>query len=142
MIGTDLAFEKSEVEASVTTRVISIKNPLSGHIYVPCVDEIVHDDADCHEIVLYRKSGEGGRSDSFESVAALLLSCIAKAICYTGYIQTIRLSCVAVRLQPGTCRFLVIEGRNQRNDREHCVKGAKSKGRAPGVYPQELLLSG
>ena len=35
MIDTDLAFERSEVEASITTPVISIKNPLSGHITVP-----------------------------------------------------------------------------------------------------------
>ena len=53
MIDTDLAFEKSEVEAAVTTRVMSIKNPLSGHIYVPCVDEIIRDDATCHgEIIV------------------------------------------------------------------------------------------
>ena len=32
MVDTDLAFEKSEVEAVITTRVDSIKNPLSGHI--------------------------------------------------------------------------------------------------------------
>lgn len=53
MIDTDLAFEKSEVEATVTTRVMSIKNPLSGHICVPCVDEIIQDDETCHgEIVI------------------------------------------------------------------------------------------
>lgn len=39
MIDTDLAFEKSELAATVTTRVMSIKNPLSGHIYVSCVDD-------------------------------------------------------------------------------------------------------
>ncbi len=44
MIDTDLCFERSEVEATVTTPVISIKNPLSGHIYVPCVNEIIRDD--------------------------------------------------------------------------------------------------
>lgn len=44
MVETDLAFEKSEVEACVTTPVVSIKNPLSGHIYVPCVGEIIRDD--------------------------------------------------------------------------------------------------
>ena len=45
MIDTDLCFEKSEVEATVKTPVDSIKNPLSGHIYVPCVGEIIRDDA-------------------------------------------------------------------------------------------------
>ena len=44
MIDTDLCFEKSEVEAEITNPVISIKNPLSGHIYVPCVEEIIRDD--------------------------------------------------------------------------------------------------
>ncbi len=44
MVDCDLAFEKSEVEASITTPVISIKNPLSGTIYVPSVGEIIQDD--------------------------------------------------------------------------------------------------
>ncbi|MCI9081832.1 MAG: DUF3737 family protein [Lachnospiraceae bacterium] len=44
MIDCDLAFEKSEVEASITTPVISIKNPLSGTICVPSVGEIICDD--------------------------------------------------------------------------------------------------
>lgn len=39
----DLAFERSEVQASVTTPVISIKNPLSGKITVPAVGEIIYD---------------------------------------------------------------------------------------------------
>ena len=34
MIDTDLSFEKSEVEATIITPVMSIKNPLSGRIYV------------------------------------------------------------------------------------------------------------
>lgn len=45
MIETDLCFEKSEVEARITTPVLSIKNPLSGTIVVPMVDEIIMDDA-------------------------------------------------------------------------------------------------
>ena len=44
MIDTDLAFERSEVEAIVTTPVLSIKNPYAGHIFVPAVDEIIRDD--------------------------------------------------------------------------------------------------
>lgn len=44
MIDADFAFEKSEVEAEVTTPMISIKNPASGCISVPAVDEIIYDD--------------------------------------------------------------------------------------------------
>lgn len=43
MIDTDLAFERSEVEAVVTTPVDSIKNPLAGKISVPYVGEIIMD---------------------------------------------------------------------------------------------------
>jgi len=45
MMDTDLAFEKSEVDATVTTPVISIKNPYSGCIRVPEVGELIMDDA-------------------------------------------------------------------------------------------------
>ncbi|MGN0650334.1 MAG: DUF3737 family protein [Oscillospiraceae bacterium] len=41
---TDLCFEKSDVEATITTEVISIKNPRSGRIIVPSVGEIIMDD--------------------------------------------------------------------------------------------------
>lgn len=44
MVDTDLSFELSEVEASLTAPIVSIKNPLSGHICVPCVGEIIRDD--------------------------------------------------------------------------------------------------
>lgn len=43
MIDADLAFERSDVQATVTTPVISIKNPVSGRIVVPAVDEIILD---------------------------------------------------------------------------------------------------
>ena len=39
----DLAFERSDVEAEITTPVISIKNPLSGRISVPEAGEIIRD---------------------------------------------------------------------------------------------------
>ena len=39
----DLAFERSNVEAEITTPVISIKNPLSGTIKVPTAGEIIRD---------------------------------------------------------------------------------------------------
>lgn len=44
MIDTDLCFEKSEVEATLTTPVRSIKNPKAGHIYLPSVGQIIRDD--------------------------------------------------------------------------------------------------
>ncbi len=40
----DLCFEKSEVDATITTPVISIKNPLSGKILVPSAGEVIRDD--------------------------------------------------------------------------------------------------
>lgn len=44
MIDTDLCFERSDVEAEITTPVISIKNPYSGKISVPAVGEVILDD--------------------------------------------------------------------------------------------------
>ncbi len=44
MEGADFAFERCEVEATVTTPVISIKNPYQGFIKVPEVGEIIIDD--------------------------------------------------------------------------------------------------
>ena len=44
MIDADLCFEKSSVEAVILSPVESIKNPLSGNIYVPSVKEIIMDD--------------------------------------------------------------------------------------------------
>ncbi len=43
MVDTDLSFERSDVEATLTAPIISIKNPMSGHIYVPEVGEIIMD---------------------------------------------------------------------------------------------------
>lgn len=44
MIDADLAFEKSEVEATITTPVISIKNVAAGTIRVPAVGELIQTD--------------------------------------------------------------------------------------------------
>lgn len=44
MQDADLCFEKSEVEATITTPLLSIKNPLSGYIKVPAVGEVILDD--------------------------------------------------------------------------------------------------
>ena len=44
MIDADLSFEKSDVEAEITTPVVSIKNPYRGTIRVPKVGEIIRTD--------------------------------------------------------------------------------------------------
>ncbi|MBP5553266.1 MAG: DUF3737 family protein [Lachnospiraceae bacterium] len=51
MLDADLAFEKSEVEATITTPVISIKNPASGTINVPEVGEVIMDDPGAKGII-------------------------------------------------------------------------------------------
>jgi hypothetical protein len=43
MHGADLAFELSEVDATLTSPIISIKNPIKGRILLPAVDEIIND---------------------------------------------------------------------------------------------------
>ncbi|MBQ9120630.1 MAG: DUF3737 family protein [Lachnospiraceae bacterium] len=44
MIDADLCLEKSEVEATLTAPILSIKNPASGRIEVPAVGELIMDD--------------------------------------------------------------------------------------------------
>lgn len=44
MTGADLAFEKSEVEATLCAPIISIKNPASGFIRLPFAEQIIIDD--------------------------------------------------------------------------------------------------
>lgn len=43
MVDTDLAFEKSSVEAEVLSRVDSVKNPASGHIRAQSIGELILD---------------------------------------------------------------------------------------------------
>ena len=52
MVDTDLSFERSDVEATLTAPIVSIKNPLSGHIYVPAVGELIMDIKDAHGKVI------------------------------------------------------------------------------------------
>lgn len=53
MIDTDLSFERSDVEATLTAPIVSIKNPISGHIYVPEAGEIIMDIENAHgEVIL------------------------------------------------------------------------------------------
>lgn len=51
MLGADLAFEKSDVDAELTAPIISIKNPASGRIIVPKWDELIADDMGDCEII-------------------------------------------------------------------------------------------
>ena len=51
MQDADLCFEKSEVEATLTTPVVSIKNPRAGHITVPALGELILDDPDAMGVV-------------------------------------------------------------------------------------------
>lgn len=53
MINTDLSFEKSEVEATLTAPILSIKNPLSGVIKVPSAEEVIFDDENAKGKVIY-----------------------------------------------------------------------------------------
>lgn len=52
MLDTDLSFERSEVEAILTAPIVSIKNPLSGHIHVPEVGELIMDIENAHGEVI------------------------------------------------------------------------------------------
>ena len=44
MYDTDLAFERSSVQAAITTPIVSVKNPYGGRITVPAVGEVIRDD--------------------------------------------------------------------------------------------------
>lgn len=59
MIDTDFAFEKSEVEATILTPVMSIKNPRSGSIIVPSVGNLIMDDKNAEGKVTIDKSSDG-----------------------------------------------------------------------------------
>ena len=54
MIDTDLCFEKSQVDATITTPVISIKNPTSGQIVAPEVGEIIRDEEEAKAKIIIR----------------------------------------------------------------------------------------
>lgn len=58
MIDTDLCFEKSETEATVTTPVVSIKNPYRGKIFVPEAGEVIRDDPDSTGEIIFTVSSE------------------------------------------------------------------------------------
>lgn len=54
MIDTDLSFEKSDVDATITSHVVSIKNPTSGRIEVQSVGEIIRDDENSKGEIIVR----------------------------------------------------------------------------------------
>ncbi len=60
MLDADLCFEKSAVEAVITTPVVSIKNPLAGRIQVPSVGEIIMDDANAKGEIIVGGTAKGG----------------------------------------------------------------------------------
>ncbi len=51
MIDADLCFEKSEIEAVITTPIKSIKNPYSGHIELPFAESIIMDDEKAKAVI-------------------------------------------------------------------------------------------
>jgi len=52
MYDADLAFEKSEVDATLLTPVTSVKNPLAGRIELPDVGKVIRDDPASHGEVI------------------------------------------------------------------------------------------
>lgn len=64
MVDTDLCFERSEVQAILTSSVDSIKNPLSGWIQVPEVGKIIMDMPEAKGKIL---SGEIFRKEEFQT---------------------------------------------------------------------------
>ena len=56
MVGADLAFEKSQVEATVTTPVLSVKNPRAGTITAPAGGELILDVPEARGEVLLCRS--------------------------------------------------------------------------------------
>lgn len=58
MVETDLSFERSEVEATLTAPIVSIKNPRKGTIAVPEVGELIMDDPLAKGMVVHREQEE------------------------------------------------------------------------------------
>ncbi len=60
MEDTDLSFERSEVEATVTTPILSVKNPRKGRISAPSVGELILDDPEARGQVVQTGPAGGG----------------------------------------------------------------------------------
>ena len=64
MVDTDLAFERSEVQATLTAPIVSIKNPLAGEIRVPATEEIIMDIPEANGRVVMPGAQEETRTES------------------------------------------------------------------------------
>lgn len=54
MLDADLCFERSEVNAKITTPIVSVKNPLAGTICAPAVGNVIRDDVNSRgEVVIF-----------------------------------------------------------------------------------------
>ena len=73
MIDTDLAFERSEVEASLNAPILSIKNPRKGCITVPAAEKIIMDDPLAEGTVIIQQTAE---STPGGVLSCYMLSCI------------------------------------------------------------------
>lgn len=62
LIDADLCFEKSTVEATITTPVVSIKNPAAGLIRVPAVEQVIRDDENAAGEIVIEDGGKAGGS--------------------------------------------------------------------------------
>ncbi len=54
LLQADLSFEKSEVEATITSPVLSIKNPHAGKIVLPALEEFIQTDADAKAKIILK----------------------------------------------------------------------------------------
>lgn len=83
MIDTDLAFEKSQVEAVITTKVDSIKNPRSGRIRLPEAGELIMDDpeAKCEILTGWKKEDAQEKCGTLRNGQKKDSSCMCRPAC-------------------------------------------------------------
>ncbi len=82
MENADLCFEKSQVEATVTNEVVSIKNPRTGFITVPGA-ELIYDDPDAKGVVVFSKNCDEEKARTI--LASQDYTCV---LCRDGQIHT------------------------------------------------------
>ena len=64
VINTDLAFEYSTVDANITTRVDSVKNPMGGRIHARGIDDLIMDDKEISSLNTKILVDEGGEENA------------------------------------------------------------------------------
>ncbi len=64
VINTDLAFEYSTVDANITTRVDSVKNPMGGRIHARGIDDLIMDDKEIFSLNTKILVDEGGEENA------------------------------------------------------------------------------